>query len=110
MLGWRVERKSLPHANAATTDDRSFNLKRQWRLRTTFWLDVALLVSVCVLQTVRLTGLVLHEWLGLVIVVMNNSSNGIWPQMRPNSVSADGKTSTDCQSFRARKHQFCGAI
>jgi len=36
----------------------------------TFWLDVALLVSVCVLQTVSFTGLVLHEWLGLVIVGM----------------------------------------
>ena len=39
-----------------------------WRLKTTFWLDVALLLSVCVLQTVRFTGLVLHEWLGLAMV------------------------------------------
>jgi hypothetical protein len=38
------------------------------RLKTTFWLDVTLLVSVCALQTVRFTGLVLHEWLGLAIV------------------------------------------
>jgi hypothetical protein len=41
-----------------------------WRLKTTFWLDVTLLVSVCVLQTVRFTGLVLHEWLGLAMVGM----------------------------------------
>ncbi|MGA8593423.1 MAG: DUF4405 domain-containing protein [Bryobacteraceae bacterium] len=42
----------------------------QWRLKTTFWLDVTLLVSICALQTVRFTGLVLHEWLGLAIVGM----------------------------------------
>jgi len=42
----------------------------QWRLKITFWLDVALLVSVCVLQTVSFTGLVLHEWLGLATVGM----------------------------------------
>jgi hypothetical protein len=42
----------------------------QWRLKTTFWLDVALLVSVCALQTVSFTGLVVHEWLGLAMVGM----------------------------------------
>ena len=42
----------------------------QWRLKTTFWLDVTLLVSVCALQTVSFTGLVLHEWLGLAMVGM----------------------------------------
>jgi hypothetical protein len=42
----------------------------QWRLKTTFWLDVTLLVSVCALQTVRFTGLVVHEWLGLAMVAM----------------------------------------
>src|SRR5438132_1735856 len=42
----------------------------QWRLKITFWLDVTLLVSVCVLQTVSFTGLVLHEWLGLAMVGM----------------------------------------
>jgi hypothetical protein len=42
----------------------------QWRLKTTFWLDVMLLVSVCALQAVRFTGLVLHEWLGLAMVGM----------------------------------------
>ena len=41
-----------------------------WRLRITFWLDGALLVSVCVLQTVSFTGLLLHEWLGLATVGM----------------------------------------
>jgi hypothetical protein len=43
---------------------------QHWRLKTTFWLDMTLLVSVCVLQTVRFTGLVLHEWLGLAMVGM----------------------------------------
>jgi hypothetical protein len=42
----------------------------QWRLKTTFWLDVMLLVSVSALQTVRFTGLVFHEWLGLLIAAM----------------------------------------
>lgn len=42
----------------------------QWRLKITFWLDVTLLLSVCALQTVPFTGLVLHEWLGLAMVVM----------------------------------------
>jgi len=42
----------------------------QWRLKTIFWLDVTLLVSVCALQTVRFTGLVVHEWLGLAMVAM----------------------------------------
>src|SRR5258706_10079473 len=42
----------------------------QWRLKATFWLDVTLLVSVCALQTVSFTGLVLHEWLGLAMVGM----------------------------------------
>lgn len=41
-----------------------------WRLRLTFWLDVTLLVSICALQTVPLTGLVIHEWLGLAMVCM----------------------------------------
>jgi cytochrome b len=41
-----------------------------WRLKITFWLDLILLVSICALQTVRFTGLVLHEWLGLAMVGM----------------------------------------
>lgn len=40
----------------------------QSRLKITFWLDVTLLVLICALQTVRFTGLVLHEWLGLAVV------------------------------------------
>jgi hypothetical protein len=35
-----------------------------------FWLDVTLLVSVCALQTVSFTGLVVHEWLGLAMACM----------------------------------------
>jgi hypothetical protein len=42
----------------------------QWRLKITFWLDVTLLLSVCALQSVAFTGLVLHEWLGLAMVGM----------------------------------------
>src|SRR5258707_10755932 len=42
----------------------------QWRLKATFWLDLTLLASVCALQTVSFTGLVLHEWLGLAMVGM----------------------------------------
>jgi hypothetical protein len=40
----------------------------KWRLKFIFWLDAALLVSVCALQTLHFTGLVLHEWLGLAVV------------------------------------------
>jgi Domain of unknown function (DUF4405) len=42
----------------------------QWRLKITFWLDVMLMLSVCALQTVPFTGLVVHEWLGLAMVAM----------------------------------------
>ena len=42
----------------------------QRRLKITFWLDMTLLASVCALQTVRFTGLILHEWLGLAMVGM----------------------------------------
>jgi hypothetical protein len=42
----------------------------QPRLKITFWIDVTLLASVCALQTVSFTGLVLHEWLGLALVGM----------------------------------------
>jgi len=41
-----------------------------WRLKTTFGLDAALMGSVCALQTVRFTGLVIHEWLGLAMIAM----------------------------------------
>jgi cytochrome b561 len=41
-----------------------------WRLRIIFWLDVTLLLSVCAFQDVPFTGLVIHEWLGLVMVGM----------------------------------------
>ncbi|HEX5425681.1 MAG TPA: hypothetical protein VFW94_19180, partial [Candidatus Acidoferrales bacterium] len=39
-------------------------------MKTTFWLDLALLVSVCALMTVRFMGLVVHEWLGLAVIGM----------------------------------------
>ena len=42
----------------------------QWRLKITLWLDVTLLASVCALQNVFFTGLVLHEWLGLAMAGM----------------------------------------
>jgi cytochrome b561 len=42
----------------------------EWRLKITFWLDVTLLLSVCALQTVRFTGIVLHEWLGIAVTGM----------------------------------------
>src|SRR5215467_9486196 len=51
-------------------DPRESAKSGQWRLKLTFWLDVTLLISVCILQTVRFTGLVLHEWLGLAMVGM----------------------------------------
>ena len=40
------------------------------RLKFVFWLDVALLLSVCALETVPFTGLIVHEWLGLAMVAM----------------------------------------
>jgi putative effector of murein hydrolase LrgA (UPF0299 family) len=40
------------------------------RLKAVFWLDAVLLVSVCALETVPVTGMVLHEWLGLAIAAM----------------------------------------
>lgn len=40
------------------------------RLKLAVWLDLTLLVSVCALQTVGFTGLVVHEWLGLAMVGM----------------------------------------
>jgi len=42
----------------------------QWRLKFTLWLDVTLLVSVCAMQNVAVTGLVLHEWIGLAMIAM----------------------------------------
>ena len=53
---------------AAATDESA--KLAQSSLKITFWLDVTLLVSICALQTVRFTGLILHEWLGLAVVAM----------------------------------------
>jgi hypothetical protein len=55
----RLHQRSVNFAKTSK-EIRRFSLKWQWRLKTTFWLDVALLFSVCVLQTVRFTGLVLY--------------------------------------------------
>lgn len=41
-----------------------------WRLKATFWLDGLLAISVCALQTVPGTGLIIHEWLGLAVIGM----------------------------------------
>ena len=57
-------------ATPGVVETRESAKPAQWRLKITFWLDVTLLVSVCALQTVRFTGLVLHEWLGLAMVGM----------------------------------------
>lgn len=56
--------------SASIIETRDSTKPARWRLKMTFWLDVTLLISVCGLQTVRFTGLVLHEWLGLAIVGM----------------------------------------
>jgi len=40
------------------------------RLKATFWLDAALLLFFCALETVPFTGLVLHEWIGLALIGM----------------------------------------
>ena len=38
--------------------------------RFTFWLDAALLLAFCALETVPFTGLVVHEWLGIAVACM----------------------------------------
>jgi hypothetical protein len=40
------------------------------RLQAVFWLDATLLLSVCALETVPFTGLILHEWLDLAFIAM----------------------------------------
>src|SRR5665213_3807923 len=40
------------------------------RLRFVFWLDATLLISVCALETVPFTGMIVHEWLGLALAGM----------------------------------------
>jgi hypothetical protein len=42
----------------------------QPRLKIAFWLDLTLLVSICVVWAPPFTGLFLHEWLGLAIAGM----------------------------------------
>jgi len=40
------------------------------RLKAAFWLDVALLISVCALEQIPFTGAIVHEWLGLAFGAM----------------------------------------
>ncbi|HEX3748146.1 MAG TPA: DUF4405 domain-containing protein [Bryobacteraceae bacterium] len=40
------------------------------RLQVAFWLDLALLVSICTLEQIPFTGAAVHEWLGLAFVGM----------------------------------------
>jgi hypothetical protein len=47
---------------SGVVEERESAKPAHWRLKTTFWLDVTLLVSVGALQTVSFTGLVVHEW------------------------------------------------
>ena len=69
-----------------------------WRLKITFWLDATLLVSICALQTVRFTGLVLHEWLGLAVVAMVIAHLLLaWPW-----IAAESRRFFTLQSARAR--------
>ena len=57
-------------ANPSVAVARESARPAQWKLQATFWLDVTLLVSVCALETVPFTGLVIHEWLGLAVIGM----------------------------------------
>ncbi len=40
------------------------------RIQLIFWLDVTLLLLICVLEVVPFTGLSLHEWIGIAIIVL----------------------------------------
>jgi cytochrome b len=40
------------------------------KLAVVFWLDVTLLFSICALETVPVTGMIVHEWLGLALAGM----------------------------------------
>ena len=57
-------------ANPSVAVARASARPAQWKLQATFWLDVTLLASVCALETVPFTGLVIHEWLGLAVIGM----------------------------------------
>ncbi len=54
----------------ATPETTNPTKSAAWRLKTTFWLDAVLLVSFCALQTIRFTGLLLHEWIGLGMIAL----------------------------------------
>ncbi len=40
------------------------------RLQVRSWLDVTLFLSICLLETVPFTGLLLHEWLGIALAAL----------------------------------------
>jgi len=40
------------------------------RLKIVFFLDAALLISVCALETVPFTGMIIHEWLGIMFAFL----------------------------------------
>lgn len=40
------------------------------KLAVVFWLDLTLLLSICALETVPFTGMIVHEWLGLALAGM----------------------------------------
>jgi len=70
----------------------------QLRLKITFWLDLTLLASICALQTIRFTGLVLHEWLGLAVAGMTLAHLLLaWPW-----ISSESARFFRLQSIRAR--------
>jgi cytochrome b len=40
------------------------------RLKVVFFLDAALLASICALETVPFTGMIIHEWLGIILALI----------------------------------------
>jgi len=40
------------------------------RIRIVFWLDLTLLLSICALETLGFTGLVIHEWLATGLIAL----------------------------------------
>jgi hypothetical protein len=65
------------------------------RLTLTLWLDVAMLLLVCVLEAVALTGLNLHEWLGFVLcplVLVHVVINWSWCVAQVRRIRSSGKS------------------
>lgn len=66
----RTRRMPLGVSTESSVETRETAKPAHWRLKVTFWLDMTLLASICALQALSFTGLVLHEWLGLALVGM----------------------------------------